>query len=72
MNGEEPISASLPLVVVREITYCEPGVRGDTATAANKQATVQGGATINVPLFLEMGDKIRINTENFNYLERAK
>ncbi|MCC7477235.1 elongation factor P [bacterium] len=72
MNGETPMGAALPLIVTREVTYCEPGVRGDTATAANKPATVEGGATINVPLFVDTGDRIRINTESFTYVERAK
>jgi elongation factor P len=72
MNGEEPISAELPLAVVREVTFAEPGVRGDTATAASKPATVEGGATVNVPLFVNAGDKIKIDTRTFNYIERAK
>jgi elongation factor P len=72
MNGETPISAELPLNVVRTITYCEPGVRGDTATAALKAATVEGGATVNVPLFVGEGDRIKIDTRNFKYIERAK
>lgn len=72
MHGEDPISAEMPLTVVREVTFCEPGVKGDTATNATKAATVEGGATIQVPLFLNEGDKIRINTADFKYLERAK
>jgi elongation factor P len=72
MNGEEAISADLPLAVVREVTFSEPGVKGDTSGAASKPATVEGGATINVPLFVNVGDKIKIDTKNFNYVERAK
>jgi elongation factor P len=72
MNGEEPITCELPMSVVREVTFVEPGVRGDTATAASKPATVAGGATINVPLFVNAGDKIKIDTRNFSYLERAR
>jgi elongation factor P len=72
MNGETPLSAELPLNVVRQVTFCEPGVRGDTATNAMKPATVEGGATINVPLFVDTGDKIKIDTRNFSYVERAK
>ena len=72
MNGEEPITVELPLAVVREITYCEPGVKGDTATGATKPATVVGGAVVNVPLFVNQGDKIKIDTRNCSYLERAK
>jgi elongation factor P len=72
MHGEEPIRVELPLTVVRQITYCEPGVKGDTASAATKPATVEGGAVVNVPLFVNEGDKIKIDTRSFNYLERAK
>lgn len=72
MNGEEPISADLPLVVAREVVFCEPGVKGDTATGATKPAQVEGGATVAVPLFVGQGDRIRIDTRTFNYVERAK
>lgn len=72
MNGDEPLSVELPLTVVREVTFCEPGVRGDTATGATKQATVEGGASINVPLFISQGDRIKIDTRSFTYLERSK
>ena len=72
MNGEVPISAELPLAVVRMVTFCEPGVRGDTATGATKPATVEGGATVNVPLFVSEGDKIKIDTRSISYVERAK
>lgn len=72
MNGDEPLSIELPLTVVREVTFCEPGVKGDTATGATKQATVEGGATVNVPLFINQGDRIKIDTRSFEYLERAK
>jgi elongation factor P len=72
MNGDEPLSVDLPLTVVREVTFCEPGVRGDTATGATKQATVEGGASISVPLFIEQGDRIKIDTRTFAYLERSK
>ena len=72
MNGDIPISAEMPMNVVRTITFCEPGVKGDTATNATKAATVEGGATVQVPLFLNQGDKIRISTADFKYVERAK
>jgi len=72
MNGPEPLSVELPLAVVREITFCEPGVKGDTATGATKPATVEGGATVTVPLFVNQGDKIKIDTRTFSYIERAK
>jgi elongation factor P len=72
LHGEEPIRVELPMSVVRQIVYCEPGVKGDTASAATKPATVEGGAVVNVPLFVNDGDRIKIDTRNFNYLERAK
>src|SRR5687768_217533 len=72
MNGEEAISAELPIAVVREVTFSEPGVKGDTSGSATKPATVEGGATVNVPLFVNVGDKIKIDTKTFGYIERAK
>jgi elongation factor P len=72
LNVDEPLSVELPLMVVREVTFCEPGVKGDTATGATKSATVEGGATINVPLFINQGDKLKIDTRTFSYLERAR
>ncbi|HES58228.1 MAG TPA: elongation factor P [Firmicutes bacterium] len=72
MNGPEAISAELPLTVVREVTFCEPGIKGDTATGATKAATVEGGATVNVPLFINQGDKLKIDTRSFSYLERVR
>ena len=58
--------------MVLEVTHTEPGVKGNTATNATKPATVETGATINVPLFINEGDKIKIDTEKVAYLERAK
>jgi elongation factor P len=72
MHGQEPITVEMPLTVVREITFCEPGIKGDTATGATKRATVAGGATINVPLFINQGDKIKIDTRTNTYLERVR
>jgi elongation factor P len=69
---EQPIGAELPEKIVVTITYCEPGVRGDTATRATKPATIDTGATVNVPLFVEEGEMIRINTKNGDYVERVK
>jgi elongation factor P len=69
---EQPIGAELPEKIVVTITYCEPGVRGDTATRATKPATIDTGATVNVPLFVEEGEMIRINTKSGDYVERVK
>ena len=60
-----------PLFVELEITDTEPGFKGDTATGANKPATVETGAQVNVPLFVEIGDKIKIDTRTGEYLSRA-
>jgi elongation factor P len=69
---EQPIGAELPEKIVVLITYCEPGVKGDTATRATKPATIESGATIQVPLFVGEGELIRINTKTGDYLERVK
>jgi elongation factor P len=69
---ELPIGAELPEKIIVQITYCEPGIRGDTATRALKQATVETGATVNVPLFVNEGELIRINTKTGEYVERVK
>jgi elongation factor P len=64
--GVEP-----PNFVELEVTETEPGVKGDTATNVTKPATLETGATINVPLFINQGDKIRIDTRTGEYMERA-
>ena len=71
-DTELPIGAELPEKIVVEVTYCEPGLKGDTATRAMKQATIDTGTTVNVPLFVEVGEKIRINTKTGDYLKRVK
>lgn len=60
-----------PLFVELEITETEPGFKGDTATGASKPATVETGAQVNVPLFVEIGDKIKIDTRTGEYLGRV-
>jgi elongation factor P len=67
-----PLSVEMPAHVILEVTQTEPGVRGNTATNATKPATVETGARINVPLFINEGDKIKIDTDNGSYMERAK
>ncbi|HPH24152.1 MAG TPA: elongation factor P [Chitinophagaceae bacterium] len=69
---EQPIGAELPEKIVVLVTYCEPGLRGDTATRATKPATIDSGATVNVPLFVDAGEMIRINTKTGDYVERVK
>ncbi len=67
-----PLSVDMPASVILEVTHTEPGVKGNTATNATKPATVETGARINVPLFINEGDKIKVDTEKSNYLERVK
>lgn len=69
-NGEV-FSLEPPLFVELEITETEPGVKGDTATGATKQATVETGATVLVPLFVNQGDRISIDTRTGEYLKRV-
>lgn len=67
-----PLSVDMPASVILEVTHAEPGVKGNTATNATKPATVETGARVNVPLFINEGDKIKIDSSNGNYLERVK
>lgn len=69
---EQPMSVELPDKIVLKVTYSEPGVKGDTATRTLKPATVETGATVNVPLFVNEGELIRVNTKNGEYVERVK
>lgn len=74
INTEDgaPLSVDLPAHVILEVTATEPGLKGNTATNATKPATVETGAEINVPLFINEGDKIRIDTDKGQYQERIK
>jgi elongation factor P len=67
-----PLSVEMPASVILKVTHTEPGVKGNTATNATKPATVETGERINVPLFINEGDKIKIDTEKAAYMERAK
>ncbi|MEO1022051.1 MAG: elongation factor P [Bacteroidota bacterium] len=58
--------------IIVEITQTDPGVKGDTAQGGSKPATIESGAVINVPLFIAEGEKIKVDTRNGNYIERAK
>ena len=69
---EEPLTVDLPTYVVLEITYTEPGDKGNTATNTFKDATLETGATIKVPLFINTGEKIKVDTRNASYSERVK
>ena len=74
INGETelPMSVELPDKLVLAVTYSDPGMKGDTATRTLKPATVETGATINVPLFVNEGDVIRVNSKTGEYIERVK
>ncbi len=67
-----PLSAQVPSHVILKIMFTEPGIKGNTATNATKPATTESGAIINVPLFINEGDKIKIDTQKGTYLERIK
>ena len=72
-DEERCLTCELPTYVELEVTYTEPAVKGDTAsTSAMKEATLETGATIMVPLFINQGDKIRVNTTDRSYGERVK
>lgn len=71
-ESEEPIMAQAPNHVELEITYTEPAVKGDTSSGALKNATTENGVEIKVPLFVNQGDKIKVDTRTGEYLERAK
>lgn len=72
MESEEPIMAQTPTTVELEITYTEPAVKGDTSTNALKNATVSTGVEIKVPLFVNQGDKVKVDTRSGEYIERVK
>jgi elongation factor P len=69
---ETPLSVEMPAYVELRITYTEPGVKGDTATNASKPATVETGATIKVPLFIDTDELIKVNTTTYEYDSRVK
>ncbi|HLQ99660.1 MAG TPA: elongation factor P [Sphingobacterium sp.] len=70
-ESDNPVMAELPTSVELEITYAEPAVKGDTTSGAMKYATVETGEEVRVPIFINQGDIIRIDTRSGNYIERA-
>jgi len=68
---DSPIGVDLPTTVDLEVVQTEPGFRGDTANAGTKPATVETGITVQVPLFVNQGDRIRVDTRSGEYVERA-
>jgi len=71
-ENEKAISCELPPFVELKITYTEPGVRGDTTNTPKKPATVETGATITVPIFIEQDEVIKVDTRTYSYAERVK
>ena len=71
-ENNSPLAVDMPASVILEITHTEPGVKGNTATNATKPAIAETGAKINVPLFINEGDKIKVDTEKGTYIERVK
>jgi elongation factor P len=71
-ENEQVIMAEPPTFVEMLITYCEPGKKGDTATNTLKPATLENGAIVNVPLFVNEGEKIKVDTRTSAYVERVK
>ena len=69
---EQPLTCEIPPFVELVVTYTEPGIKGDTATNASKKAIVETGATINVPLFIEQDELIKVDTRTYTYAERVK
>ena len=70
--NEEIIAVEPPMFVDLEVTQTDPGVRGDTVSGGSKPATLETGAVVQVPLFVSMGEKIRVDTRDDRYIERVK
>ena len=71
-DGSTPVDIDIPVFVTLEVTETEPGMKGDTVTGGSKQAIVETGSSVPVPLFIEVGDKIRVDTRSGKYCERVK
>ncbi|HOK38993.1 MAG: elongation factor P [Bacteroidales bacterium] len=71
-ENETPLNCELPDFINAEVTYTEPGLKGDTATNTLKPATIDTGAKVMVPIFVEIGDKIKVDTRTGEYVERVK
>ncbi|MDY6826643.1 MAG: elongation factor P [Bacillota bacterium] len=71
MHGEKVVGVEMPVAVNLQVTETEPGVKGDTATGATKAATLETGVTVQVPLFINSGDEVKIDTRTGDYIERV-
>jgi len=72
MHGTKALGIELPIFVILKITDTDPGVRGDTASGGSKPATLESGAVIQVPLFIEEGETVKVDTRTGDYVERVK
>jgi elongation factor P len=72
LHGDKPVTVEIPNFVELRVTSTEPGFRGNTAQGATKPATLETGAVVQVPLFIEQGEVLRIDTRKKAYLERVK
>jgi elongation factor P len=70
--NQQPVAVDLPNFVELTVAQAEPGLRGDTATGGTKPATLESGAVIQVPLFINEGDRVKVDTRTGNYIERVK
>lgn len=71
-NGDEIVTVEIPIFVYLKVVETEPGFRGDTATGASKPAKLETGVSISVPLFINEGDKLKVDTRTGGYVERVK
>ena len=69
---ETPLVLELPMYIISDVTYTEPGIKGDTATNSMKPATISSGAEVRVPLFINIGETIKVDTRTGVYVERVK
>ncbi len=72
VEDNTPLTVEMPQYIIMEVTYTEPGVKGDTATNTLKPATIETGAEVRVPLFINTGDFVKIDTQTGSYMERVK
>jgi elongation factor P len=71
-HNDKVLGVDLPMAMEFEVTETDPGLRGDTASGGSKPATIETGAVVNVPLFINVGEKIRVDTRTDTYIERVK
>lgn len=70
-HGDEPLGVDMPITVELAIVDTDPGIKGDTASGGTKPATLESGATVSVPLFLNIGDVVKVDTRSGTYIERV-